>query len=131
MKRAKRKSKEPSLASLRRKLDKVFAQFIRRRDMVGGGLGICVTCGYCGILQAGHFIKRQHLMTRWDERNAHGQCIRCNHFLGGNEAEYYRFMQRKYGQQVIDELFELKHKTVKYSRDDLKAMIEKYSADPR
>ena len=70
-------------------------------------------------------------MTRWDERNAHGQCIRCNHFLGGNEAEYYRFMQRKYGQRVIDELFELKRKTVKYSRDDLKAMIEKYSADPR
>ena len=118
--------RKPSLAALRRKLDKVFQAYVRKRDTNGIKIGRCITCGVLAKLQAGHFIKRQHLSVRWDERNCHGQCIRCNLFLGGNEAEYYHALHMKYGYAVMDELMRLKRTTVKYSRSDLEEMIERY-----
>ena len=117
----------PSYAKLRKKLDRVFGAWIRRRDTLANGLGYCISCRQFAPLQCGHFIKRQHLALRWDERNAHGQCLRCNHFLGGNEAEYYHALLKRYGQFTMNELMRRKHDNVKYTRTDLQEMIAKFS----
>lgn len=128
--RAKRKTatrvKQVALSTLRNKLDRVFSEFIRRRDADSNGMGKCVTCNQYRLLQCGHFIKRQHHAVRWDERNAAGQCMPCNHFRGGNEGEFYHALLKKYGQWTMNLLMSLKHKTVKFSREQLQEMIERF-----
>jgi len=115
-----------SIKSLRRELDRVFSIYIRRRDTASDGIGRCITCGKNMLLQCGHFIKRQHSAVRWDERNSHGQCVRCNKWLHGNDGNYALAIARRYGIGVLEELIAAKHKAMKFTRADLEAMIERY-----
>jgi len=131
-KRAKKKTgvrvKQVALSTLRRKLDKVFSLWIRRRDADDKGMGRCYTCNRYALLEASHFIPRQHQATRWDEHNVHGACSYCNRWQHGNLAEYYLALVRQYGQRIADGLMELKRTTVKFTRQDLLDLIAKYSA---
>jgi 5-methylcytosine-specific restriction endonuclease McrA len=130
-KRAKKKTatrvKQVALSTLRRKLDLVFSKWIRKRDALPNGLGRCYTCNRHALLEASHFIPRQHAGTRWDERNVHGACSYCNRWQHGNLYAYGLALMKQYGQATVDELWRSKRKAVKFSRDDLTAMIAKYS----
>ena len=72
----------------------------------------CRTCGkimdrFSNSSHAGHFRSKGKgggSGVYYDERNVHAQCNDCNKWEQGNMAEYYPFMQNKYGQKVIDEL---------------------------
>ena len=122
--------RKPSLSSLKRKLDKAFSRHIRDRDTSGvgrhAGYGDCVTCGAYRVLQASHFIPRQYLAVRWDERNVHGACAYCNCWQHGNLINYTLYMQNRYGQDVVEELMRLKRTTVKMTREDYNTLLEKY-----
>ena len=119
-----RRKKLRSLKSLRRELDSAFSKWIRKRDADEEGLGSCVSCGRWRELQCGHFVKRGHTAIRWDERNAHGQCAGCN--IEGDNIQYTLYMQKRYGQSVVDELLAAKRKTVKMTRADYEQLLEKY-----
>ena len=73
-----------TISKLKKKLDKVFSEFIRRRNADHLGFINCFTCGvkkHWKEQQAGHFQSRSHHSTRWDEVNVQVQCIKCNiHF---------------------------------------------------
>lgn len=118
--------KKPTHKSLRLKLDAVFSGFIRRRDTNESGRGHCITCGVFTELECGHFIPRQYTATRWDDRNSHGQCSRCNRWLHGDQAAYYEALVQKYGQGVVSELMKLKRTTRKYTMSDLQGLIDRY-----
>jgi len=122
MKRAKR-----PLSALRRDLDRVFSLWVRRRDGDAKGMGRCYTCNRYALLEASHFIPRQHAVVRFDERNVHGACSWCNRWQHGNQAEYYVALVKQYGQETVDELMRLKHTTVKFTRADYEQMLEKYA----
>ena len=90
---------------------KLFSRYIRLRDCIKTtgttDYGCCVTCGReykFGRLQAGHFVPGRTRAILFDPRCVHAQCYRCNCKLDGAWPPYYRFMQRAYGQEVIDEL---------------------------
>ena len=119
--------KKPSIPTLRRKLDKVFSAWIRGRDAPDNGIDSCFTCHRHAKLEAGHFIRRQHAATRWDERNVHGQCSYCNRWLHGALDDYYAALVREYGQGTVNELMRMKRTTVKYTRADYEEMIARYS----
>ena len=123
-----RKKGLPTLASLRRKLDQVFSKWIRGRDAPFKGIGPCYTCNRNAVLEAGHFVPRQHAATRWDERNVHGQCNYCNRWLHGNPYAYGLALQKEYGQATVDELWRSKRVAVKFTRSDINDLIAKYSA---
>ena len=122
----KNRKKAKSFRILKRDLDKVFSIYIRKRDTNAEGYGHCITCTAWSKLQCGHFIKRQHLVTRWVETNAAGQCARCNHFLHGNEGAFCMALIKKHGQEHIDKLLSLKHTSAKFTRDTLTMMIDSY-----
>jgi hypothetical protein len=122
--------KKQSFARLKKKLDAVFSQWIRRRYATSQGLAVCVTCANVKPWkeqQCGHFVSRIYLATRWDERNCAVQCGACNVLRRGNYAEYSAYMLRKYGPEVIDELIVLKRRPIKLSAYDLEQMIETYN----
>lgn len=100
--------------------------------MDGQGRNVCVCCGAVlpwERLQAAHYHRRQHLGTRWDERNVWPCCFACNVWRRGNYASFARFMYSTYSQAELDELDALHKTTVKFTRADLEGLISKYKGE--
>ena len=123
-KKLKRK-KLPSIPALLRKAEKAFNRHIRNRDAKELN-GRCCTCNQPGN-QAGHFNKKTHSETRFDPTNVHLQCVRCNHYLDGNEGSYALFIAEKYGMEHLKHLISQRGKVHKFTRDELNKIIEAYS----
>lgn len=110
-------------AQLKKKLWKVFAQYVKRRDR-----GTCFTCGRTAdgySLHAGHFIPKAAggIALYFHEDNVHAQCAGCNLFLAGNQYVY----GKKLGQEKVKELYALKQKITKWSQKDFEERIEYYT----
>ena len=102
-------------AQLKKKLWKIFSEYIRRRDK-----GICFTCGVqmdWKYGDAGHFIPKSvgGLALYFHEHNVHFQCKRCNMPpLCGNQYIYGKYIEKRYGEAILLELEALKRQTTKY-----------------
>lgn len=110
-------------------LDKVFSLYIRQRDTGAFGTFICCSCGKRKIFEqsdAGHFINRRWMATRWREDNVHGQCRSCNRFDEGNAVGYTMFMIDKYGRDHVEYLQGLKNAGQKFTTTELELMIQDY-----
>lgn len=100
--------------SLTKKLDRIFSEYIRRFHSKDG-VTKCVTCNKMDVWQemdAGHYISRSHLNTRFDERNVWPQCKSCNRFHEGRKDEYALFLINKYGPDILKDLNQDKWKPV-------------------
>jgi len=108
------------------KIDKVFHEYIRRRDADNNtGNCECVSCGktiHFSDSDAGHFISRKYLITRYDERNVHAQCRRCNRFEYGRQFEYSIAL----GQELSQELLQTSRSMVKYTDADWQEIFEEF-----
>lgn len=118
-----------TVPQLIKKLDKVFSEFIRRRDADENGIGTCITCGRrkeWKYMDCGHFVGRGHMNTRFDEMNTAIQCKRCNGFEEGDKVNFRRALVKKYGEEAVL-LLEYRGKlSKKWSRFELELLIEKY-----
>ena len=122
--------KRKSYASLKRTLDVIFSRYIRLRAANKNGYSACVSCGSVKRWQdqqAGHFVSRVRLSTRWDEQNCATQCPRCNILLRGNPVGYARYLQDRYGSKIFVELEERSRRPVKFARFALEAMCDEYA----
>jgi len=125
------KSKKTKRSNKKKASDKLWeliSKYVRQSSADHRGIAECVTCGIqkpWKELQAGHFIPQaQGNAVRYDMRNIHCQCFRCNINLGGNGPEYYPFMVNKYGEDVVAELRALSRTTRKFTESELDEMIE-------
>ena len=118
--------------NLKDKLDRVFSQYIRLRDMLPGNVFQCISCGRIKpISQAdcGHYINRQHMSTRFSEVNCNAQCRSCNRFDEGNMSGYRAGLVRKHGETKVLLLESQKYETRKYTEFEYKALIEHYKKE--
>ena len=109
-------------------LDRIFSLYIRRRDC-GNGQGRCITCGKpitWDKCDAGHYIPRSHLTTRWNEVNVHAQCVCCNRFHDGMEEAYREALIRRYGVAVVEDLERRKHGIAKLTNRHYQKLITYY-----
>jgi len=86
-------------------LDRWFSKFIRLRDSDSNGYCRCVTCTKIlpwKEMDAGHFVSREKIVTRWDEFNVHAQCPWCNRFKAGNQYEHGKAIDRMHGNGAAD-----------------------------
>lgn len=116
--------------SMVRKLDTVFSKFIRLRDS-SGGYFVCCSCRQTKPIEqsdAGHFINRRWMATRWREDNVHAQCRLCNRFNEGDGPAYSMFMIERYGKAHVEYLIALKNEYAGFSDYDLELMIKDYKA---
>lgn len=119
------------LKSLEKKLDKVFSEYIRRRDADENENAYCVTCGrvsHWRELQCGHWVKRQHRSTRWEVTNAAAQCAGCNLYKSGAMDEFAGYLLGRYGSETVEELLRKKKEVTKHTRQDLEEMIALYQS---
>lgn len=125
------KMKKPTVSKLKKKLDKVFSQYIRNRDRLEGSeYAQCVTCGkvdHWKRMQAGHFISRRFNSTRYDERNVNCQDYACNVGRQGNPQEYWLWMEDNHGREVIDELIAKKNETKRFTISELQDLIQLFN----
>lgn len=120
-----------SVSALVKELDKVFSEFIRRRDSQDG-YGKCCTCSWVGPWKnadCGHFISRGEYSVRWDERNVALQCKRCNAFRGGEQALFAKYIDKRWGEGTADKLQVLRRRSQKLDRLVLQARIIHYKQE--
>lgn len=116
--------------SLKDKLWKIVSLYIRKRDADWQGMTACATCGivrHYKEMDAGHFVPKTSHLIQYDERNIHPQCHKCNRYLSGNIHSYWRFIQSKYGEDVLSELNDEKRgQTKTWTIPELEELIVYY-----
>lgn len=102
------KKKTYNLKTRKTALDKVFSEYIRIRDANSDGVCKCITCGKTGNwkydMDCGHFVSRNKLSVRWDEKNANAQCHACNRFRCGEQFQHGKAIDIKHGAGTADRL---------------------------
>jgi len=127
------KEKIIKTSTLKNKLDRIFSKYIRLRDRIGKT--DCIKCISCGKLvhwqesDCGHYINRAKMNLRYNEKNCHAQCRKCNRFEEGNMSGYSLGLIRKYGANIIEILESSKNQHHKYTRFDYEALIEHYTRE--
>ena len=122
--------KKPTRSYLIKQLDKVFSEYIRKRDSDINGYITCVSCKkkvHWKEANNCHFADRQHMATRWHEQNNHAGCVRCNAFdVGFHIHEYAKFLNQTYGDGTADSLIQMSRFTIKFSNVELAEKIQYY-----
>jgi len=111
------------------KLWSIFSLYIRLRDSDEKGYGKCITCGKpCFYKEAdcGHGVGRQYKATKFDERNNHLQCRRCNYYGAGEQAIYKEEVEKRYGKGTWDELVLKSRQVCKRGKVEIEVMTEYY-----
>lgn len=117
--------KEKTLPKLLKDAQTVFNKFIRERDKDKG----CISCG-SGVDHAGHYFSQgHHSKLRFNEVNVNGQCLRCNNFLHGNLINYRIGLVKRYGEQKVLMLESSARWVKKWSRVELKSIIQLYGKE--
>lgn len=123
------KEQENEFAGLIEDLDALFSRFIKRKYADAGGMVRCYTCDRqepINMIQNGHYISRQHLFLRWDERNARPQCDICNCMKHGNIKEYTKRLEAE-NPGITDLLREESRVPYKWSKHELQSMVREYT----
>ena len=118
-----------TISKLKKKLDVLFSQYIRRRNADHLGRVKCFTCGvekHWKEQQAGHFQSRSHHSTRWDEVNVQVQCVKCNMFRQGEQYKFGLYLDQRFGDSTAEELENRAKTIVKLNRVDYEEAIERY-----
>ncbi len=126
-------AKKKSITNLDKVLWKVFSEYIRRRDAVkfsGSDRVKCITCEFVGHwkydFDAGHFMSRKHLGTKFHEMNVHAQCGGCNKFGQGKQYAYAKVIDRLYGNGTADLLEQKSRTACKWMSFEYEQKIEEY-----
>ena len=108
------------------KLDRIFSEYIRKRDANKKGICKCITCNkeYAwNDIDAGHFISRKEMATRWDEQNVAAQCKHCNRFRYGRQYEFSLQLGKKLSQDLLKKSKEV----CKFAPSDIEELINHYT----
>ena len=111
------------------KADRAFSRYIRQKHADAGGWVSCVTCGQRMPWEdsdCGHWIKRGHHATRFDERNCGTQCTACNRYRGGAMDEFAEYIVKTYGVETMHELLALKRTNKTWRISELRELIDFY-----
>lgn len=116
---------------LTKEAQQAFNRYIRLRDHNQP----CISCGAPadstealrgGYFDCGHYRSTGSMPTlRFEPLNSHKQCKQCNRNLSGNVVEYRLRLIDRIGIKNLEWL-EGAHPTKNYTRDDLRAIRDKY-----
>lgn len=121
--------KNDSYAKRLGKARKVFQYWVRLRDKDES----CISCGNpnAELYDGGHYLKAENYSGLiFEPLNCNKQCRKCNYFLDGNELNYREGLIKKIGEEKVLLLENSKdyNRVRKYSDEELKAIMAKYSA---
>lgn len=110
-------AKPISAKGAEKKALKAMSDYVRKRDDY-----TCFTCGKQfdeyedkNKVDCGHMFSRSHKAIKYNLKNVHAQCIRCNRYLTGNLHEYIRRFKERYGDEEYNKLYSLRNIPTKRS----------------
>jgi hypothetical protein len=123
-KKAKMKEDLQTVQELTKIVQQVFNKYIRLRDAGQ----VCISCQKKPKKEnAGHFYSSGgHKNVTFDEFNVHLQCEFCNTHLHGNLIPFRASLIKKIGLVEFQLLESRANKTRKFSREELKEILEIY-----
>lgn len=118
-----RKEKAKTISEWRQTCQSACNEYIRARD-VGKECISCDTILEDGHMDAGHYrsVGSAHHM-RYVLNNIHGQCRKCNYYLGSNAINYRIKLVDRIGLEAVEAL-EADQTLRKYTIDNLKELTE-------
>lgn len=122
--------KKKTISQLKKICWKLCSLFNRQKDADWRGYVACCTCGvikHYSEGDAGHFLAGRTNGILFDDRGIHFQCKTCNGFKGGEQAIYEKFMLKRYGREVVDELYRLRDSNVSFTTEELEKKILQYT----
>ena len=123
-----RGSMKQSVSKLKKKLDRIYSQYIRLKNSKDGYC-TCISCGAkkpWKEMDCGHYVKRNISSTRYYEKNTYPQCKSCNIFKDGNYPNFTFRLVGMYGPEILEDLAEMSRKIKKFKPYELEEMIEEY-----
>ena len=130
----KKPGKKTDRQKLISKLDTVFSEFIRLRDCDDKGICKCITCGdfdHWRKVDAGHFVTRDNMATRWEEENVHAQCQHCNRFKSGKQYEHGLMVDKKHGPGTASKLLVKSKSACNWEEFEIETMAKYYKSAVR
>jgi hypothetical protein len=127
-----KKKKVVSLGKLKKKVWALCSKYIRLKYADEYGREKCTTCNevkHWKEMQAGHFAPGRNNAILFDHRGIHPQCYACNICKHGNLIEYYDFMLKTYGQEIVDDLKRLQHTSKQFTLQELLDLEEFYKRE--
>lgn len=120
-----------SYLEARRKADIAFARYIVARDLKGQVYASCISCRRStpkDELECGHYEDRACMALRYDEENCNAQCAYpCNRARNRAVKEAYELgLVRKYGEDVLNRLWDKRKQTKCYSVAELEELTILY-----
>ncbi len=112
-------TKKLTIGKLQKVLWEHCKRIIRKIYARPDGTWECYTCGkhITSPMDAhtSHFIPKSicGAYLKYDLRNLRVTCFRCNVWLSGNQAFFYRKLVEIEGQEYVDQLFKDKEKSIK------------------
>lgn len=100
--------KKKSVSKLKKELDTLFSQYIRRKYANEKEEVSCYTCGrvmHWKQIQCGHLASRSYLSTRYDENNVRPQCVGCNVFGAGKVVVFATLLDNELGEGTVARLY--------------------------
>jgi len=144
-KKSKRK-KRATLATLKKKLWRLFSEYVRIKDSDRNGYINCCTCNEKmyykdpkGRMQAGHYEPKKYCPPLYyDETNVNPQCSYCNSVGEGRQYWHAKYIRLKYGESELKRLHKKTHeyrewkkknpnKSFVWKRDWIETKIKEYS----
>lgn len=130
-KRPRSKSKN-KLPAQRTKTWDLFAAYVKQRDG-----NVCFSCGKDGLVSydwhAGHmFPSGNNAVIRYEPKNVHSQCGRCNCFLRGNGAAYVAHFLEVYGLAELQRIQAKRGQEKRWTRielEEMAAVLQRGGAD--
>lgn len=119
-----------SIATLKAKLDKEFSRWIRLRHTDEYGRGMCITCKktiHWKQGDAGHFISRALLNTRFEPRNVHLQCKGCNGYGNGMQYLHGKAIDEMHGSGTAEVIYMMSKRPRKIDPCEYMELIELYT----
>jgi hypothetical protein len=117
---------KPAVRTLKRTADELWSKYVRQDEADQDGYCHCCSCGethHWKEMDCGHFVSRNHNLGRYKRENCHAQCRKCNRFREGNKAGYAVYLQKRYGNEILDSLNQLQYQTHKFTVDELQELI--------
>lgn len=108
-------------------LQTVFNTFIRLRDSTKG----CITCNkpFKDKYDAGHFLSvGSYPNLRFNEDNVFGQCVHCNQWQHGKQAEYFIELPKRIGLDRFNQLLSSRNEPLKLTIPEIKEQISVYKS---
>lgn len=125
-------NRSKNMTSAKKTCDQWFSKYIRIRDANHNGLCKCITCDtvkHWKEMDAGHFQSRRYMATRYEEKNCHAQCQRCNQYGAGEQYLHGQAINLLYGKGTAENIVMKSNFIQKMTKNELMELARYYQQE--